>query len=189
MFSGIIEQLGRVKNISKRGLNTLLEIDAGQVASDTKIGDSISVNGVCLTVVKKAGEVLSFEVMPQTLKLTNLGSLKIQDKVNLERSLKVGDRISGHFVLGHIDCAGIIRSKRHMSGNLCFEVAIPQKHMTNVLPKGSIALDGISLTVADKRATTVSVYIIPHTLANTTLGFKGPSDRLNVEFDILTKRA
>jgi len=109
--------------------------------------------------------------------------------VNLERPLKVGDRISGHFVLGHVDCLGVIRRKGYENSNLCFEIAVPPKFIASVLPKGSIALDGISLTITEKKSATFSVYIIPHTLKNTTLGFKEPSALVNVEFDILAKKA
>lgn len=188
MFSGIIEELGEVKNISKRGNITLLEIGTEKVQEGIKIGDSISVNGVCLTVIKNERAILVFEVMPETLKNTNLGILGVSDKVNLERSLKVGDRLSGHFVTGHIDCIGIIRKKYYVTGNLCFEVAIPVKFLKYILPKGSIAVDGISLTIVEKKSCAFCVYIIPHTLKNTTLGFKAPSDKVNVEFDILAKR-
>jgi len=188
MFSGIIEELGEVKKISKQGYNTLLEIKADKVLEDTKIGDSISVNGACLTVVKKEATALTFEAIPQTLKITNLGTLKLSDKVNLERSLKVGDRISGHFVTGHIDCSGIIRKKNYLYNNLCFEIAVPAEFIKYSIPKGSIALDGISLTIVERKSNTFSVYIIPHTLKNTTLGFKGPSDKVNIEFDILAKK-
>lgn len=189
MFSGIVEELGEVKNISRRGKVTLLEVKTKQAAAEVKIGDSLAINGACLTVVKQAPDVLSFEVMPQTLKLTNLGNLNLSDKVNLERALKVGERISGHFVLGHIDCLGIIRRKAYHENNLSFEIAVPAEFTRYILPKGSIAVDGISLTVVNKRANTFNVYLIPHTLKNTTLGFKGPSDRVNIEFDILAKRA
>lgn len=188
MFTGIIEELGKVKNITQKGSITLLEVKADKVLEDTKIGDSISVNGVCLTVIRKEPNFLSFEVIPETLKVTNLGGLRISDKVNLERSLKVGDRLSGHFVTGHIDCAGTIRKKNYVKENLCFEIAIPPEFLKYILDKGSIALDGISLTVAGKRSNTFHVYIIPHTLKNTTLGFKGPSDKVNIEFDLLAKR-
>jgi len=187
MFSGIIEELGRVKNISKRGRVTLLEINAEKVTRDTKSGDSIAVNGACLTVIKNEAGVLSFEVMNETLRVTDLGSLRIGDKVNLERALKIGDRLSGHFVTGHIDCIGIIRKKNYMNDNLSFEIAVPIKFMNWVLSKGSIAVDGISLTIVDKKDASFTVYIIPHTLKNTTLGFKGPSNKVNIEFDILAK--
>jgi len=127
--------------------------------------------------------------MAETFKKTNLGLLKIGEEVNLERSLKLGDRLSGHFVSGHIDCLGLIRSKAIRSANLVFEVVIPAGFIRYCLPKGSISLDGISLTLAQRRANILSVYVIPHTLKNTTLSFKGPSDKLNVEFDILAKKA
>jgi len=189
MFSGIIEELGKVERISPAARVTLLEIKADKVLEDSRTGDSIAVNGACLTVIKKTANTLSFEVMPETLKLTNLGKLKIGEMVNLERPLKVGDRISGHFVLGHVDCLGVIRRKGYENSNLCFEIAVPPKFIASVLPKGSIALDGISLTITEKKSATFSVYIIPHTLKNTTLGFKEPSALVNVEFDILAKKA
>jgi len=188
MFSGIVEELGEVKSISKRGNISLLEIKADKTLEDTAIGGSISVNGTCLTLIKKERDSFIFEVMPETLKITNLGSLSGSEKVNLERSLKIGDRLDGHFVTGHIDCLGIIRKKNYINGNLCFEIAVPAKFIGYILAKGSIAIDGISLTIVDKRSATFSVYIIPHTLKNTTLGFKGPSDKVNIEFDILAKK-
>jgi riboflavin synthase len=189
MFSGIVEELGKVIKISRSSNITLLEIKATQAQQEVKIGDSIAVNGACLTVIKKDTSSLSFEVIPETLKLTNLGDLKIKDKVNLERALKIGDRLSGHFVSGHIDCLGIIRHKYYLNNNLCFEITVNPKFMGYILPKGSIAVDGISLTIADKKSNTFSVYIIPHTLKSTTLGFKGPSHKVNIEFDILAKKA
>lgn len=188
MFCGIVEELGVVKNISKYANFTRLEIKAEKAKVDTKIGDSISVNGVCLTVIKKESEILTFEAIPQTQKETNLGILRVTEKVNLERSLKIGDRLSGHFVTGHVDCTGIIRKKNYINNNLCLEIAIPTEFIKYCIPKGSIAVDGISLTLVDKRSDTFTVYIIPHTLKNTTLGFKGPSDKVNIEFDILAKR-
>jgi len=189
MFSGIIEELGEVRNISGSGRVTLLEIEAAKVLEDTGVGDSISVNGVCLTVIKKTADTLSFEVMPETLKLTNLGQLRITDKVNLERALVVGGRVGGHFVLGHVDCLGIVNRKSYRQNNLCFEIAVPPKFISYILPKGSIAVDGISLTVAERKSNTFSVYIIAHTLKNTALGLKGPSSKVNLEFDILAKKS
>jgi riboflavin synthase len=188
MFTGIVEELGEVSNISRHGNINLLVIKANKVVEDVKIGDSISVNGACLTVIKRESDILSFEVMPETLSITNLGALRISEKVNLERSLKIGDRLSGHFVTGHIDCVGIIRKKNYVNNNLGLEIAIPTEFISYCLTKGSIAVDGISLTIQDKKANTFTVYIIPHTLKNTTLGFKGPSDKVNIEFDILAKR-
>jgi len=189
MFTGIIEELGRVNDVSRRGNVSFLTIDTAVVGQDSRIGDSIAVNGVCLTVVKIDKGRLSFEVMPQTMKNTNLSGLRINEPVNLERSLKVGERLSGHFVLGHIDCVGLIRGKSYVENNLCFEIALPMEQMGYVLPKGSIAIDGISLTVVSSRSNMVRVYVIPHTLKNTTLNIKGPSDKVNVELDILAKKA
>jgi len=188
MFSGVIEELGEVLSISRKRDISLLQLKSKNIIQDSRIGDSISVNGTCLTIIKKEGNILGFEVMPETLKITNLRVLKIKEKVNLERSLRVGDRVSGHFVSGHIDCLGIIRNKHYIANNLCFEIAFPVKFSDYVLPKGSVAIDGISLTIVTKKSGTFLVYIIPHTLKNTTLGFKGPSDKVNIEFDILAKR-
>ncbi len=188
MFSGIVEELGSLKRISRHGNITLLEITAEETLAEVKKGDSLAVNGVCLTVVEIKPGALSFEIMPLTLGATNLGALKIGEKVNLERSLKVGDRISGHFVLGHIDCLGIIRAKNYSGGNLIFKISLAPGFMKYCLPKGSVAIDGISLTIAESRADSLSVGIIPHTLKNTTLNFKGPSAKVNIEFDLLAKR-
>lgn len=187
MFTGIIEELGIVKGLSRKGALTVLTVKADRVKEGIKIGDSIAVNGACLTVTRLDKELLSFQLLEETSRLTNLGKLKIGEKVNLERSLKIGDRLSGHFVTGHIDCLGIIRNKTHLSGNLCFEIAIPQEFLKFIVSKGSIAVDGISLTIVNKLSNIFSVYIILHTIQNTTLNFKGPSDCVNIEFDILAK--
>ena len=188
MFSGIIEELGEVRKISKRGNIMLLQVKASGVCEETKIGDSVSVNGTCLTVVNKESDILSFEVMAETMKVTNLGASKFLDKVNLERSLKVGDRLGGHFVTGHIDCLGIIIKKGYVGGNLYFEISVPAKFADYILPKCCVAIDGISLTIVDKKSNNFTIYIIPHTIKNTTLGFIGPSSKVNVEFDILAKK-
>jgi riboflavin synthase len=187
MFSGIVEELGQVRKISRSQAGAHFEIKAREVPQDTQVGGSVSVNGACLTVTKKEAGVLHFEVMPQTLKVTNLGLLKAQDKVNLERSLKVGDRLGGHFVSGHVDSMGIIRRKHFVQGNLAFEISIPPQFIRYCLSKGCVAVNGISLTMAEIKSNTFSVYIIPHTLKTTTLGFKGPSDKVNIEFDVLAK--
>lgn len=188
MFTGIVEELGKVKRIIHQAGLVNLEICAKVILADTKIGDSIAVNGVCLTVIALSNNSFSAEVMNQTLKTTNLELLKIGQVVNLERSLKVGDRVSGHFVSGHIDCLGLVRKKSLRNGNIEFEIAIPPVFIGYCLPKGSISLDGISLTLAECRGNVFRVCIIPHTLKNTTLNFKGPSDKLNIEFDILAKK-
>lgn len=187
MFTGIIEELGVVKGLLPKGGISALTIEAGIASSDVKIGDSIAVNGVCLTVVKIKGSDVTFELLSETAKLTNLGKLKIGGKVNLERSLKVGGRLNGHFVTGHIDCLGIIRNKGYQASNQYFEIVIAEKFLRYIAPKGSIAVDGISLTVVNQRSNAFNVYIIPHTLQKTTLSFKDRGDAVNIEFDILAK--
>ena len=187
MFTGIIEELGTVKAIVRKGSITSLSVQAGKCGEDAKIGDSLAVNGVCLTAVKIDKDVLIFELLEETVSHTNLGRAKAGEKVNLERSLKIGERLSGHFVTGHIDCPGVIRSKTPISGNLCFEIAVPREFLKFIAPKGSLAVDGISLTVVNKRSNVFSIYVIPQTLKNTTLSFKGHSSRVNIEFDILAK--
>ncbi|HNX82453.1 MAG TPA: riboflavin synthase [Candidatus Omnitrophota bacterium] len=188
MFSGIVEELGVVVGINRLARVTRLAIQASLVTEGTKIGDSISVNGVCLTVVSCESGTLAFDVMQETFLTTNLRALHLQEKVNLERALLLGERISGHFVLGHVDCAGIIRTKTYVGKDRSFTIAVPASYMHYVLPKGSVAVDGISLTIQSKTSTTFSIYLIPHTLRNTTFSFKGPSSLVNVEFDILAKR-
>jgi len=187
MFTGIIEELGVVKKISRTGSIVILEISVSKINEGIKKGDSVSCNGTCLTVVNDNQGLLGFEIMPETIKTTNLGYLRAGEKINLERSLKVGDRISGHFVSGHIDCLGVIRKKINSSGNLILEIAVPTQYLKYCLLRGSVAVDGISLTIQEKKSGVFSVYIILHTLKETTLSFKGPSDKVNIEFDMLVK--
>jgi len=154
-----------------------------------KEGESISINGVCSTV-KKAGKILAFDYMPETLKLTNLAQLKKGDIVNLEQSLRFGDTLSGHIVLGHIDGKGKIESIQKEGNSLAFEIRIPNKAFKKFLIyKGSVAVEGISLTIAKVLKDSFTVKIIPHTLENTNLKFKKKGDLLNIEFDILAKYA
>lgn len=189
MFTGIIEELGVVKSITKRGNYTLLEIRADKILNDVKVGDSVAVNGACLTVIKEEKDYISFDVMDETLKLTNLGELHPTDLVNLERALKVGDRLSGHFVSGHIDAKSVIRKKTFIGQNLCFEIVIPKGLSKYITLKGSVAVDGISLTVASVSASAFCVYIIPHTLKNTTFKYKNAGSSVNIEADMLAKYA
>jgi len=188
MFTGMVEELGRVKKITYRAAVMYLELSAKKILFDAKIGESIAVNGACLSVAARGVNSVSFQVMDTTARNTNLGLLKIGQAVNLERSLKVGDRISGHFVSGHIDCLGLVRRKFLRNGSVGFEISVPPDFMRYCLPKGSVSIDGISLTLALVRANIITVYIIPHTLKSTTLSFRGPSDKLNMEFDILAKK-
>jgi riboflavin synthase len=187
MFSGIIEELGKVKSIRARGPILRIQIEASKVAEDLKVGDSLAVNGACLTLVAKTSTALDFELMRETVQKTNIGKLKVGELVNLERALKVGDRVSGHFVNGHVDCTGVIIQKIHKNNNLGFVIRFPGQYLKFIVEKGSIAVDGISLTVGEVRANTFTVYLIPHTLGNTTFRFKGPSALVNLEFDTLLK--
>ncbi|MDD5060206.1 MAG: riboflavin synthase [Candidatus Omnitrophica bacterium] len=189
MFTGIVEETGLVKRILRKANATLLEVSAFKVLAETKIGDSIAVNGVCLTVISFTDSSIAFEIMDNTLKVTNLGLLKPGQKVNLERSLKVGSRVSGHFVTGHIDCLGIIRKRYLRQASILFDIAVGPEFIRYCLPKGSIAVDGISLTLVKTISNLFTVGIIPHTLKNTTLSFKETSEKLNIEFDILAKRS
>ena len=189
MFTGIVEETGLVKRISRKANVSLLEVSALKVLAETKIGDSIAINGACLTVISFTGSSMAFEIMDNTLKATNLGLLKPGQKVNLERSLKVGSRVSGHFVTGHIDCLGIIRKRYLRQASILFDIAVGPEFIRYCLPKGSIAVDGISLTLVRTISNLFTVGIIPHTLKNTTLSFKETSEKLNIEFDILAKRS
>lgn len=188
MFTGIIEELGTVRSIARRRDVFFLVVNASGVLEGTRQGDSIAVNGVCLTAVSAGQDSLSFEVSGHTMRETSLGKTRTGERVNLERSLVAGSRISGHFVTGHIDCVGVIRSKRSAGTSASIAISFPAQFAKFCLPRGSIAIDGISLTIAGQRRGAVTVEIIPHTLANTTLAFKGPSSSVNIEFDILAKR-
>lgn len=185
MFTGIVEDLGEVKQIGKAGRNSVLEVKAPEAYYAAKAGESIAVNGTCLTLIGIKNKVLAFEVMPETLRATNLGMLRSGYKVNLERSLKLGDRVGGHFVYGHIDCLGLIRRKMFIKDNLCFEISIPGRYLSGISQRGSVAVDGISLTVQDKKSDSFRVYVIPHTYKNTTFGFRRASDKVNIELDKL----
>lgn len=189
MFTGIIEALGTVERIEKGGDFNRLFIKVPASFQDIKVGDSISVNGVCLTVVGLKRQVAFFDVTRHTLNMTNLGGLRPQGKVNLERAIKAGDRLSGHFVTGHVDGIGKIKGKIIGPKQAFMEIELPPQLIEGLVPEGSVAVDGISLTVAKIQRSSFGVYLIPHTLKNTTLGFKGAKDMLNIELDILGKYA
>jgi riboflavin synthase len=179
--------MGNVVSLTKKGNSARLSLDAKTLSRDAKLGDSIAINGTCLTVVEVKDTVLAFDLSDETLKSSNLGELKARDRVNLEPALRLDDRLGGHFVTGHIDGAGRIRSKT-LEGEVYKIVIETEPWMAEYLvEKGSVAVDGISLTVVDVLRDGFSLVIIPHTARLTTIGFKGPGDRVNVEVDILGK--
>jgi riboflavin synthase len=186
MFTGIIEETGTVKNII-HGTFTKIVIKCNKVLEGTKIGDSIAVNGVCLTVTNMSNESFAADVMPETMRASNLKDLKIGNIVNLERALQVGRRMGGHIVTGHIDCVGKIIDKRQEKNAFIFKIAINKEFTKYIARKGSIAVDGISLTVVEDGYDYFTVSVIPHTMLKTTLGYKGVGDSVNIEVDILSK--
>ena len=186
MFTGIVEGLCPVVAV-RRGAVWRLTIELGELAEDVKPGDSVAIDGACLTAVAVEGSRVDFEAIGETLARTTLASLSVGRKVNIERSLRVGDRLGGHFVAGHVDAVGMIRAKRPQPNQTLLRVAIPAELMRFVAVKGSVAIDGVSLTVVDVAREAFAVALIPFTLEHTTLGFKGPGDAVNVEVDLLAR--
>jgi len=190
MFTGIVEGIGKVKKISKATKNRSaiqMIVDLGKHGKGLKTGQSVALNGVCLTVIKLSKTGCTFEMIEETTKKTDLGNLKPGGIVNIERSLKVGDRLEGHFVLGHVDGVGIIKKvqKKPKEVQIWFEV--PKNLSKYVVKKGSIAIDGISLTVVELKNNLASVCIIPHTMQITNFKTKNIGDKVNIETDILGK--
>jgi riboflavin synthase len=186
MFTGLIESLGTVTRVAGTVAGRRLTI-SDRFAPSLVVGESVAVNGSCLTVVVIRGEEFDFDVGPETLLKTNLGELKTGDRVSLERSLRVGDRLGGHFVQGHVDAVAMI-DQRNRSGeweDVWFRC--PAELTRLMVPKGSIAVDGVSLTLVNVEADRFSVMLIPHTQVMTTLGFKKPGDTVNLEADMLAK--
>ena len=187
MFTGIIENKGKVLRVEYRGQEKRLTIEIPTDLTDLKLGDSININGVCLTVVEKKGQTIVLDLSSETLGKTILGELKEGDNVNLERALRLADRLGGHIVTGHIDGIGVIEEKRKERDFFSVKVRIPQRLSKYVVQKGSIAIDGISLTVNDCLGDEIQLTLIPYTLERTTLIDKREGDRVNVETDILGK--
>lgn len=187
MFTGIIKEIGKVSQIVRGADSYKFEVESKGIYKNINTGDSVSVNGVCLTLTKKKKNILSFDVVAETACVTNLVDLVPGDAVNLEDSLKAGDPVGGHFVLGHVDCQGKITGIKKEGKNFWIEITIPQEFNSLVVTKGSIAVDGISLTIGDLLDNAVRVYVIPHTLEMTALSFKKAGHRVNIEFDILGK--
>lgn len=187
MFTGIIEEVGRVKRIKRADKALELAIESKKMIADIKLGESISVNGACLTV--KGFNRLSFEadVMAETLKVTALVSLKVGDYVNLERAMRLGDRLGGHMVSGHIDGVGRVKSVQRMGNSRLYKINADESLVSTLILNGSVAIDGISLTVKDLKTSSFTVSIIPHTLKSTTLSRINRGDPVNIETDMMGK--
>lgn len=187
MFTGIVEEIGNIKKIVHGSLSIKLSISCSKILEDVKIGDSIAVNGICLTVVELASSWFSVDVMPETMRMTSLNRLNLSDKVNLERALKLSDRLGGHIVSGHIDGTGIIKSLVREDNAIWICVEAAESVMKYIIYKGSVALDGTSLTVAYADESSFKVSLIPHTAGNTILGLLKAGDKVNVECDVIGK--
>lgn len=190
MFTGIVEGIGKIEKISKNTKNRSaiqMTVNLGKHAKGLKIGQSVALNGVCLTATKLSKSNCIFEMIEETTRKTDLGNLKHGDIVNIERSLKTGDRLEGHFVLGHVDGVGIIKKIQNKPKEVQVWFEIPKKLSKYVVKKGSIAVDGISLTVVDVKNNLASVCLIPHTIEITNFKIKNVGDKLNIETDILGK--
>src|SRR5260370_5835125 len=187
MFTGLVEALGTVRQLNGDGAGRQLTIAEACVAPELTTGESVAVNGACLTVVGRDQETFDFQVGPETLERTNLGELQVGDRVNLERSLRLADRLGGHLVQGHVDGLGRIAERRRQGDWEIFWFTCPENLAAQMVPKGSVAVDGVSLTLVDVESARFSVALIPHTLANTTLGFKQPGASVNLETDLLAK--
>jgi riboflavin synthase len=187
MFTGIIENKGRFLRVEYQGQKKRLTLELPMNLTEVQLGDSININGVCLTIVEKRGQTIQLDLSPETLQKTVLGGLKEGDKVNLERALRLTDRLGGHIVTGHIDGIGIIVEKRKEMDFLNFKIRIPKSISKYVVQKGSIAIDGISLTVNESQGEDIQLSLIPYTLEKTTLMDKKVGDQVNVESDVLGK--
>lgn len=187
MFTGIIEELGQVKEIRKADKSAKIKIAANLVTQDLNLGDSVAVNGVCLTIVSFNSKELTAEVMPETMELTSLGLLLPGHQVNLERALRADGRFGGHIVTGHVDGRGEILSVKKDGIAQVFKISYPRELAPYLAKKGSVAVDGISLTLVDVLDDYFLVSLIPHSLEMTTLGFKREKDLVNLEIDVLAR--
>lgn len=187
MFTGLVEEKGKLIKKIKTGDGLRLVFTANIVFGDLNIGHSISVNGVCLTVVELNKESFAVDTIEETLKKTNLGKLNINDFVNLERPLKADARLGGHFVLGHVDTTGTVESVNELSNSHFVTISFPENFKRYLIYVGSVAIDGVSMTVAEVNNNSFSVGIIPHTWSETVFAYKKPGDTVNLEFDVLGK--
>jgi riboflavin synthase len=187
MFTGIIEHLGKVTQIKKQADSAVIVVDIAQMSKDVNSGDSIAINGACLTVTHIKGSEVSFDVSTETLSKTTIGELRVSDRVNVESSLRIGDKLGGHFVTGHVDGVGAISRKKSETGQCTMWFSVSKELANMMIKKGSVAVDGISLTIVELEEKTFSVALIPYTLEETSLGFKKVGQKVNIETDMLGK--
>jgi riboflavin synthase len=187
MFTGIVEGKGSVIRLIRRGGGARLEVRTPQFAPELNVGDSVAVNGACVTVVEKNSEAFAADLVPETVARTNLGILQVGEDVNLERPVRAVDRLGGHIVQGHVDAVGVVRSRRRVGAQEVMEINIPFELSRYFAPQGSVALDGVSLTVVAVDRDRFRVALIPHTVSATTLGAKQQGASVNVEVDVLSK--
>jgi riboflavin synthase len=188
MFTGIVEEKGTITETTvSPGRSGILVVSASKVLDGTGVGDSICVSGACQTVVQMAGRTFSVDVMPETARRTTLGEMRPGAPVNLERALRLADRVGGHLVNGHVDSTGLVRDRRTELNAEIFEIALEPALTRYIVPKGSVAVDGVSLTVVDSTEGRFSVSVIPHTLEQTTLAVARAGSRVNVEVDVIAK--
>jgi riboflavin synthase len=187
MFTGIIEDKGKVLRVEYRGQEKRLTVELPSDLTEVQLGDSININGVCLTIVQKQRKAIELDLSQETLQKTTFGELKERNQVNLERALRLTDRLGGHIVTGHIDGIGVIVGKKKERDFLQLEIKIPESVSRYVVQKGSIAIDGVSLTVNEFLGGVIRITLIPYTIEKTTFLDKNVGDRVNVEADILGK--
>ena len=187
MFTGIVESMGTVVRVLRRGGGARLEVRAPQILPEVKIGDSVAVNGACVTVTERVEDTFACDLVPETLARTNLGTLQPGEEVNLELPMRAGGRLDGHIVQGHVDVVGTIRSRRRVGAQEMLEVTVPFELTRYLAPKGSVSVEGVSLTIMDVNKDRFRVALIPHTVDTTTLGKKIQGAAVNVEVDVISK--
>jgi riboflavin synthase len=186
MFTGLVETVGRVARTTRSGEGAVLTVEGALAGDEVRLGDSIAVNGICLTVVKLEKGLYSFDVSPETVETSTFAAWRPGDAVNLERALRLCDRLGGHLVSGHVDTVAVVEEKRETAGNTCFRFRLlSEKSSRYLVEKGSVAVDGISLTVNSVDGATFTLNVIPHTAEQTNLRFRKVGDRINIETDMI----